>query len=117
MAENRPRRGGKKRKASAGNARDMLGEFVAGNVDRLQRLLDEIEVRDGPKAAFQAITDTIEYSVPKLARQEHTGEDGGPVTLVVQWLGDSAPATPKPSKPKTKQRKGRHQTGPGESEP
>jgi hypothetical protein len=38
--------------------------------------LERIEDKDGPKAAFQCITDLLEYHVPKLARTELVGKDG-----------------------------------------
>jgi len=61
------------------NAREAIARFVDGNCDRLNGWLDEIYQQDGPKAAFQCVTDLIEYHVPKLARTEHTGPEGGPV--------------------------------------
>ena len=85
--------GAKKRQ----NAREAIAAFVDNNSDRLQGLLDAIEAQDGPRAAFAAITDMMEYSVPKLARSEHVGDEGGPVTLEVKWLdGAISQARPKP---------------------
>jgi hypothetical protein len=59
---------------------------VDGNADRLQEWLDEVHDRDGPLAAIKCFSDLIEYHVPKLARNEMTGKDEGPVELVVKWL-------------------------------
>jgi len=80
--------GAKKRRSTKAtqNAREAIAQFVDNNSDRLQSLLDAIEAQDGPRAAFAAITDMVEYSVPKLARSEHTGADEGPITLEVKWL-------------------------------
>ena len=64
-------------KATA-NAREAIARFVDGNAERLQGWLDEIAATDGPKAAWQCFMDTLEFHVPKLARTEVTGKDGGP---------------------------------------
>lgn len=69
-------------KATA-NARAAIGAFVDDNSGRLQRLLNKIEKKHGPLAAWNCITDLIEYHVPKLARTEHTGENGGPIQMSV----------------------------------
>ena len=68
-------------KATA-NAREAIARFVDGNADRLQEWLDAIAEQDGPKAAFQCLIDVMEYHVPKLARTELTGKDGGPMQIV-----------------------------------
>ncbi len=68
-------------KATA-NAREAIARFVDGNADRLQEWLDDIAEQDGPKAAFQCLIDVMEYHVPKLARTELTGKDGGPMQIV-----------------------------------
>jgi hypothetical protein len=67
-------------KATA-NAREAIARFVDGNADRLTQWLDEIYAADGARAAFNCFTDLIEYHVPKLARHEHTGKDGGPMVV------------------------------------
>ena len=66
-------------------AREMIAGFIDGNADRLNGWLDEVYDRDGPRAAFQCFSDLIEYHVPKLARNEVTGPDEGPVELVISW--------------------------------
>ena len=68
-------------KATA-NAREAIGRLIDGNAARLQGWLDEIAENQGAQAAVKCFTDLIEYHVPKLARTEHTGKDGGP--LIVQ---------------------------------
>lgn len=67
---------------STTNAREALARFVDGNADRLQGWLDEIAATQGPMAAFRCWADVVEYHIPKLARTEHTGADGGPVRIV-----------------------------------
>jgi hypothetical protein len=68
---------------STANAREAIAAFVDGNTPRLQAWLDAIEATDGPKAAWQCVMDLVEYHVPKLARTEVTGKDGGPVATTV----------------------------------
>lgn len=63
-------------------AREAIAHFVDGNADRLQGWLDEIAAIDGPKAAFGCFVELLEYHVPKLARNELTGKDGGPMEVV-----------------------------------
>jgi hypothetical protein len=64
------------------NAREAIARFVDGNADRLQGWLDEIAEQQGAMAAFRCFADVVEYHVPKLARTELTGKDGGPVRIV-----------------------------------
>jgi hypothetical protein len=67
------------------NARQAIASFVDGNADRLQGWLDEIAREQGPAAAFKCFSDLLEYHVPKLARTELTGADGGPQELKITW--------------------------------
>ena len=62
-------------------AREAISQFVEANTDRLQGWLDQIAETDGPKVAFQCLMDVLEYHIPKLARTELTGKDGGPVVV------------------------------------
>jgi hypothetical protein len=66
-------------------AREAIAEFVDLNSTKLQRWLDEIYDQDGPKAAFGAFSDLLEYHVPKLARTEVVGKDEGPIEIAVSW--------------------------------
>lgn len=72
-------------KATA-QAREAIAAFVDGNSERLQGWLDQIAETDGPKAAFQCLMDVMEYHVPKLARTELTGKDGGSVKAEVSLI-------------------------------
>jgi hypothetical protein len=63
------------------NARDAIAAFVDRNTPRLERLLSEIEQADGARAAFGCIVDVLEFGVPKLARTELTGLNGGPMQV------------------------------------
>ena len=69
-------------------AREAIARFVDGNADRLQGWLDEIAKDQGPAAAFKCFADLLEYHVPKLARTEVTGADGGPQELKITWQSE-----------------------------
>ena len=62
-------------------AREAIARFVDGNTERLQGWLDAIaeDEKHGPREAFRCLMDVMEYHVPKLARHEVTGEEGGPL--------------------------------------
>jgi hypothetical protein len=84
--DGRPRRPkGTPNKATA-HAREAIALFIDGNTPRLQAWLDQIATQDGPKAAFQCVVDLLEFHVPKLARTEISGKDGGPVSTVVNHI-------------------------------
>jgi hypothetical protein len=90
MAEGRKtggRQAGTPNKATT-QAREAIARFVDANADRLQEWLDQIAEEDGPRAAFNCFTDLVEYHVPKLARNELTGEGGGPVRVVATPLDE-----------------------------
>jgi len=80
---------------ATGNAREAIALFVDQNSERLNDLLSQIESTEGPKAAWNCIMDLIEYHVPKLARTELTGKDGGPqevkgnITITLVKPGDT----------------------------
>ena len=78
-------------KATA-DARSAIATFVNGNADRLQDWLDKVAngvqddegnwvVAPNPEKAFSLFQSVIEYHVPKLARTEMTGADGGPMQV------------------------------------
>lgn len=66
-------------KATA-SAREAIAAFVDGNAHRLEQWLDQIAQND-PKDAFQCFQSVIEYHIPKLARSEMTGKDGGAMEI------------------------------------
>lgn len=77
-------------------AREAIAAFVDGNAGRLQGWLDRVAdgvqddegkwiVRPDPQRAFEMFQSVVEYHVPKLARTELTGADGGPQEMVVRW--------------------------------
>ncbi len=100
------RRKGSVNKSTA-TARLALAAFVDNNAERLQGWLEKIadgipavdekgkpvvsktgavvyEVAPDPGKAFDMFTRVVEYHIPKLARQEITGPDGGPVEAEVR---------------------------------
>jgi len=62
-------------------AREAIAQFVDGNAHRLQEWLDRV-AKDDPEKAFSLFQSVVEYHIPKLARSEITGKDGGPIALV-----------------------------------
>lgn len=54
--------------------------FINNNQERLQDWLDRMD-DDSPKDAFTAFRDMLEYVLPKQARTEMTGKDGGPIQI------------------------------------
>jgi hypothetical protein len=76
-------RKGSPNKATAA-AREAIAAFVDGNADRLQGWLDEIHAEKGAQSAFDSFTSLLEYHVPKLARHEHMGKDGGNITVEIK---------------------------------
>lgn len=76
-----PKTGGRQKGAvnkATQNAREAIAEFVDGNAHRLVEWLDRIAI-DSPKDAFNCFQSVIEYHIPKLARTEMTGKDGGAI--------------------------------------
>jgi len=73
------------------DARKAIADFVDGNSDRLTGWLDQVSegvldpsgekylVPPNPAKAFELFQSVVEYHVPKLARTETVGLDGGPV--------------------------------------
>lgn len=55
---------------STGRVRYAISQLAQNNIDKVQDLLDAIEIIDGPKAAFDSLMKILEYSIPKLQRTE-----------------------------------------------
>lgn len=90
-----PRAKGTPNRATAA-AREAIAAFVDGNAGRLQGWLDNVAngvqgddgkwvVKPDPQRAFEMFQSVVEYHVPKLARTELTGADGGPQEMVIRW--------------------------------
>jgi hypothetical protein len=82
-------KGGRPPKTELQAVRTNLAEFIGKNSHKMDLWLEEIYERDGPKAAMATLTNLMEFYVPKLARQEHTGADEGPVELSIKWSTDA----------------------------
>jgi len=76
---------GSPNKATA-EAREAIARLVDGNAHRLNLWLDEIYKKKGAEAAWRCMMDVIEYHVPKLARHEHTGNNGDKIKVEVSWM-------------------------------
>lgn len=61
-------------------AREAITELLDNNAHRVIEWLDIVAETD-PKGALQAFTALLEFGVPKLARTEVTGANGGPVVV------------------------------------
>jgi hypothetical protein len=73
-------------------ARHAIASFVDGNAHRLTGWLDKVAegvqdadgayvVPPNPAKAFDMFQSVVEYHIPKLARQEHVGDDNRPVVI------------------------------------
>jgi hypothetical protein len=75
-------------------AREAIALFVDSNAPKLQQWLEDVAngvlmpgevgkfaVNPNPAKAFELFQSIVEYHIPKLARTEHTGGDGGPVEM------------------------------------
>lgn len=65
-------------------AREAIASFIDGNAERIQGWLEEIYAEKGAQGAWDCFVDLIEYHVPKLARTEVTGINGGAIIVQSQ---------------------------------
>jgi hypothetical protein len=75
-------------------ARQAIATFVDENAHRLTEWLDKVadgdpesDVKPNPAKAFELFQSVVEYHIPKLARQEHVGEGGGPLVVEIVRFG------------------------------
>lgn len=79
------------------SAREAIAMFVDGNAHRLEGWLDAVAagipsaeggyaVNPNPAKAFEMFQSVVEYHIPKLARSEVTGANGGPQVHTFRWL-------------------------------
>jgi len=82
--EKKPNQGKRGPNKATVQVREAIAIFAEANVDRLQGWLDEIASNDkqGPAVAARLYLDLLEYHVPKLARSEVSGPNGGPVETI-----------------------------------
>ena len=100
VIKNRPKYGG--RTAGVPNkvtaqAREAIALFVDDNAPRLAQWLDAVangdpahDVKPNPAKAFELFQSVIEYHVPKLARTEVTGADGGSLVVEIVRYADTS---------------------------
>ena len=69
-------------------AKEAIARFADDNADRMQEWLDAVscDPKHGPKVAFDMLMGVMEYHLPKLARTEISGKDGGPVVVALTPL-------------------------------
>lgn len=82
------------------SGREAIANFVDGNTDRLNALLDRI-AEDDPIEAFKAIMSVVEYHIPKLQRTEVTGKDGERLNISVNTgvIVNALPTQSEPQQP------------------
>ncbi len=75
-------------------ARQAIALFVDQNAHRLTEWLDAVadgdaanDVKPNPAKAFELFQSVVEYHIPKLARQEHVGDGGGPLVVEIVRFG------------------------------
>ena len=83
-----PKTGG--RKAGVGNkttvdVRNAIALIAQDSAGNFARWLGQVALEDPGKAADLYLK-AIEYHIPKLARSEQTGPDGGPQEHTFRWI-------------------------------
>jgi hypothetical protein len=66
------------------DVRAAIALIAQRNVERFEGWINQVAEQDPAKAADLYLK-AIEYHIPKLARTENTGIDGGPQELIVRW--------------------------------
>jgi hypothetical protein len=83
-----PKTGGRTKgtpnKATAG-ARQAIAALVEGNIDRIEGWLARTAIKD-PARASDLMIRLLEFHVPKLARSEISGPDGGPISTETRCI-------------------------------
>jgi hypothetical protein len=81
---------------STQEARQAIALFVDSNAHRLSEWLNAVaqgdpenDIKPNPAKAFEMFQSVVEYHVPKLARSEVTGADGGPQEMIIKWQAES----------------------------
>lgn len=76
------RRGGGSRKGKPNkvtqNAREAITRLIDGFAPRIEGWIEEVYAEQGAEKAIKCVTDLLEFTIPKLARTEVSGPDGGP---------------------------------------
>lgn len=64
--------------------KEAIAKLLEHNVDNMDKWLEQV-AKDDPYKALDLMNKLCEYHVPKLARTELTGADGGPQEMTVTW--------------------------------
>lgn len=72
------------------NVREMIAMVAEQNAPKFMQWLNTVAegtstVKPDPGKAAELYLKAIEYHIPKLARTEVSGSDGGPIQQVVTW--------------------------------
>lgn len=62
-----------------------IGVFISHNADKLNDWIAEVE---DPAKRIDLYLKAMEYAVPKLARNEHVGDEKQPIVNVYKWQDD-----------------------------
>ncbi len=66
--------------------RDAIANLLERNAPQMDKWLNEV-AQDDPYKALDLMNKLCEYHIPKLARTEHTGKDGGDIKhRMVGWM-------------------------------
>jgi hypothetical protein len=93
------RRPGTPNKAT-NDARQAIALFVEESTPRLLEWLQQVadgipehDLKPNPAKAIELVQGLCEYHIPKLARTEHTGKDGGAIesSVTLEIVGVAAP--------------------------
>ena len=75
--------------------RETVTRLLEDNKDNFAKWLKQVaegdevaETKANPAKALDILTGLAEFAAPKLARTEHTGEGGGPLTVEIVRFGD-----------------------------
>lgn len=73
------------------NVREMIAQVAEQNAPKFAQWLETVALGDGDKVkpdpgkAAELYLKAIEYHIPKLARTEVSGTDGGSIEMVIKW--------------------------------
>ena len=67
------------------DVREAIALIAQRNVEKFENWLEQVAVEDPGKAA-DLFLKAIEYHIPKLARTEQTGPEGGAIHHTFEWL-------------------------------
>lgn len=87
----RKKTGGKKQGTENKATKDIKEAYrmlIENNLDNLTDWLNQIAKKDPAKAVY-ILVDLSEFVIPKLARQEHTGDKGKPIEISItpiEWV-------------------------------